>query len=360
MPIPTEPPKSLLRAAQTRVRSLQRVEYTVKRVYDYPDEQYHVERISRLYQDYTPSESRARLRYRMDGDEWLDIYNGTDRFSCNKKSKSLQLSKSVAEEELLSSGGLQHSLYMLREGLGALAESENVVCQFLESADKALVVIDMRLTKCALDAVGRLQPSPVNQHLEFTFDRRSLLPTQLIQRFPKDGTITNTYSDYKLNPPALKASDYFYSSYLKTYALETPKTLKPLAVGAPAPDWTLERAEGAGTLSLQELRGKYVVLDFFIVYCGPCIESVPKLNKWQKEYPNVAFVSVNIGDTRELVRGFIQRNKLQLPTVLGSQKLSDAYGFSGFPRLFLLDPAGKVLNNGSEGSASIEKLLHTI
>ncbi|WP_309713464.1 hypothetical protein [Armatimonas sp.] len=57
---------------------------------------------------------------------------------------------------------------------------------------------------------------------------------------------------------------------------------------------------------------------------------------------------------------FIQRNKLQLSTVLALQKLSDAYGLAGFPRLFLLDPDGKVLNNGSEGSTSIEKLLRTI
>ena len=356
----SETPKSVLWAAQARAKSLQRVEYAVKRIYNYPAEQYHVERISRLYQDYLPTESMARLRYRMDGDTWLDIYNGTDRFTCNKKSKSLQLSKSVSEEELLSSGGLQHSLYMLRDGLGALAESKNVECRFLPSDNKTVAVVDVILTKCSLDAAGRLQPSPVDQHLELTFDRNSFLPIQIIQRFPKDGTITNTYSDYKLNPPALKARDYFYSSYLKTYALETPKTLKPLAVGALAPDWALERADGAGKLSLQELRGKYVVLDFFIVYCGPCIESVPKLNKWQKEYPSVAFVSVNIGDTRELVRGFVQRNKLQLPTVLASQKLSDSYGFSGFPRLFLLDPAGKVVSNGSEGSGSIEKLLHTI
>jgi thioredoxin-related protein len=87
---------------------------------------------------------------------------------------------------------------------------------------------------------------------------------------------------------------------------------------------------------------------------------VPKLNKWQKDFPHVAFVSINIGDTREQVKNFIQRNKLQLPTVLGSPKLADAYGFSGFPRLFLLDPEGKVVSNGSTGSESVEKLLRTI
>ncbi len=360
MPFQIESPEYFLRAAQKQIKSLQRVEYAVKRVYDYPDEQYHVERVGRLYQDYTPTESKARLRYLLDDNEWLSVYNGTDSFSCNKKSKLLQLNKSVAEESIISSGGLQHSLYMLREGLGPLAESQSVACCFLPSDDENLVVVDIKLTKCELDGFGRVKSASYDPHLEFTFDRKSLLPTRIIQRFPKEGTITNTYSNFKLNPPSLKASDYFYSNYLKTYALETPKNLKPLAVGAPAPDWTLKRAGGPGNLSLQELRGKYVVLDFFIVYCGPCIESVPKLNKWQKEYPSVAFVSINMGDTRELVKNFIQRNKLQLPTVLATRKLSDAYGVAGFPRLFLLDPEGKVVSNGSEGSESLEKLLRRI
>lgn len=358
----SETPKSALLAAQAKVRALQRVTYTVKRVYDYPAEQYHVERLSRLHQDYVPGENKARLRYRLESDLLLDIYNGTDRFTCNKQSKTLQLSKSVGEEELLSSGGLQHSLYMLRDGLGALGErgSGQVTCRFLPSPDPSVFVIEARLSKCSLEATGRLQPGNFDQHLELTLDRKSLLPRQLVQRFPQNGTITNTYSDYALNPPPLDAPAYLYSSYLTTYALEASKKLKPLAVGSLAPTWALARADGTGMLSLHELRGKHVVLDFFIVYCGPCIESVPKLNRWQQEHPAVAFVSINVGDTRELVRGFVQRNKLQLPTVLGSPKLAEDYGFAAFPRLFLLDPEGRVLDNGSAGSEGIERLLRTL
>jgi thiol-disulfide isomerase/thioredoxin len=356
----TETPESVLLAVQARVKSLRRVEYDVKRVYNYPAEQYHVETEGHLHQDYSPTESKARLRYWKDGTDWLDVYNGTDVFNCNKKTKTLLLDKSANEDRLISSGGLQHSLYMLREGLSTLVGNKSVACRFLPRTDKSSVVIDVILTKCSFDGFGRVSPETYDQQFEFTFDRKSLLPTQIIQRFPQDGTITNTYKNYKLNPQAIKASDYFYSSYLASYPLEVKKTLKSLQVGTAAPDWTLERADGKGKLSLQELRGKRVVLDFFIVYCGPCIESVPKLNKWQKEYPDTVFVSINIGDTRELVNGFVQRNKLQLPTVLGTQKLSDSYGVSGFPRLFLLSPEGKVLSNGLEGSDGIEKLLRTV
>jgi thiol-disulfide isomerase/thioredoxin/outer membrane lipoprotein-sorting protein len=355
-----EMPEEILRAVQARVKSLRRVEYDVKRVYNYPSEQYHAERGGRLHQDYTHTENRARLRYHLDDNEWLSVYNGTDLFDCNKKSRTLALTKSVSEERVISSGGFQHSLYMLREGLGALVGDKNIQCRVLPGSNKNLAVVDVQLTKCALDGFGRVQPGNYDQQLEFTFDRKSLLPVQIIQRFPKDGTITNTYSNYRLNPGALRASNYYYSNYLKTYSLEIPKTLKNLEVGAPAPDWTLEKADGSGKLSLQDLRGKYVVLDFFIVYCGPCIESVPKLNRWQKEYPHVAFVSLNIGDTRELVNGFIKRNNLQLPTVLGQEKLAEAYGLAGYPRLFLLSPEGKVLNNGLAGSEAVERLLRTI
>jgi thiol-disulfide isomerase/thioredoxin len=354
-----ETPESILLAVESRARALKRVEYDVKRVYNYPAEQYLVETGRRVHHDYTPTETRAPLRFVIDGVDYLSVFNGTDLFDGNQKTKTSQLIKSVSEGRLETSSGLQHSLFLLRDGLGALVRSKSTQLQILPNPNPNCLVIDAKLTKCALDGFGRVNPVAYDQQLEFTFDRKSLLPIKIIQRFPKDGTITNDYSKVKLDPPARKPSDYFYTSYLNTFPLEVPKNLKPLEIGALAPDFALEKADGSGKIALQALRGKRVLLDFFIVYCGYCVESVPKLNRWQKEFPDVVFLAINIEDSRDVVKSFIQRNQLQLPTVLGPQKLADAYGVPGFPALILLGADGRVQSESREGSASIEKKLRT-
>jgi cytochrome c biogenesis protein CcmG/thiol:disulfide interchange protein DsbE len=112
-----------------------------------------------------------------------------------------------------------------------------------------------------------------------------------------------------------------------------------------APDFTLERLDGKGELSLASLRGKPVVLNFWASWCGPCKEETPLLQaaseRWQEK--GVTFVGVDVKDFRGDARDFIARYGVTYPNVYdGKGSTVGRYGVTGFPETYFVDAQGRV------------------
>ena len=116
--------------------------------------------------------------------------------------------------------------------------------------------------------------------------------------------------------------------------------------GAPAaPEWTLERLDGSGELSLASLRGKTVVLNFWASWCGPCRDEMPLLQAGSKRWQgkNVVFVGVDAKDDRGYARDFLKRYGVTYPNVYdGKGSQIGRYGVTGYPETFFIDADGKV------------------
>ena len=106
--------------------------------------------------------------------------------------------------------------------------------------------------------------------------------------------------------------------------------------------------------SLEDFRGKYVLLDFWFIGCGPCHADMPSVKMAQKVYSDLGFsvVSFHIkSQTPANVKKFADANGMTYPIVVDNSdgEIEAEYrklGLSGFPHYILLDPEGKVLNNG--------------
>ena len=116
--------------------------------------------------------------------------------------------------------------------------------------------------------------------------------------------------------------------------------------GTPAaPEFSLERLDGRGELSLASLRGQTVVLNFWASWCGPCKDETPLLQRaWQRwEGKDVVFVGVDVKDFRGDARSFTRRYGVTYPNVYdGKGSLVGRYGVTGFPETYFIDAAGKV------------------
>jgi peroxiredoxin len=127
---------------------------------------------------------------------------------------------------------------------------------------------------------------------------------------------------------------------------EQPKEQSALlASGAVAPDWSLYTAEGK-KVSLTEMKGKVVLLDFFFIGCEGCMRSLKPLNKLHEKYKNqnVAMVSMTYRDSKKSVIEFKKNYNIKYPIYVDAGDVVKLYHVEGFPTFYLINKEGKIAN----------------
>ena len=116
-------------------------------------------------------------------------------------------------------------------------------------------------------------------------------------------------------------------------------------------------------INLMESKGKYVLVDFWASWCGPCRRANPKVVKIYNKYKDKDFeiISIGVEKSRTAWASAIQKDNLNWPNhILDTQikgvSISDSYGVGTIPAKFLIDPAGVIIaSNPSFGK--IDRIL---
>jgi peroxiredoxin len=131
--------------------------------------------------------------------------------------------------------------------------------------------------------------------------------------------------------------------------------------GEPAADFSLTDLSGK-TVSLSQMQGKVVLINFFTIFCQPCRHEMPDLNAIYKENKDKGLEMVGIclnADPNQL-KVLVQQLKLDYPVLLGTDKVSKDYGdICGVPTTFIIDKQGKVAEK-IMGAKSKEEFLKMI
>ena len=122
---------------------------------------------------------------------------------------------------------------------------------------------------------------------------------------------------------------------------------KVLFKGQPAVPFTFKDITGK-EVSLSDLKGKYVYIDVWATWCGPCNAEIPHLKKLEEEFEgrNICFVSISCDDSQKAWERFVQAKQLggiQLH-MGGDKSFMEAIRCKGIPRFLLIDQDGKFLN----------------
>lgn len=151
--------------------------------------------------------------------------------------------------------------------------------------------------------------------------------------------------------PTAKATPYPAPTILPTPTLTPAPTPTPMPTPTPraipttalhgqqAPDFTLNNLLGE-RISLSQLKGKLILLNFWATWCGPCQQEIPELEAFHEEYKGkgVLVLAVNLREDKSKVAAFAKENKMNLMVLLDSEgRVGEAYGIVGIPTTFFID-----------------------
>ena len=149
------------------------------------------------------------------------------------------------------------------------------------------------------------------------------------------------YADYTFDQRNINIASFTIPKGFHQRKEWTPSNL--LLPGTVAPDWTLYTADGK-KVSLTQIKGKVVLLDFYFIGCTGCMLSLKPLNNLYEKYKNqnVLIASITERDSEKSVLAFEKQYGIKYPGLVDAAEVVKSYHVESAPVFYFIDKGGKI------------------
>lgn len=250
-------------------------------------------------------------------------------------------------------------------------ELERRPCGFT-GHDHICVIIDVPVKKWmragANDQITRLSDGITRVAIDTETGMLVQCNTQEVIVSPRGGYVsTLTYSLTKMSiaaPPdaALFRLPESGVHEVKELARWDVARIKKQLIGKQAPELGVTDMQG-NLVSIAELKGKTVLLDFWTTWCPPCVADAPALDKLFTKYggKDLMIVGISVNEERGVVEKFLKNHPHTFPVVLTSEnEMPRPYQIGTFPTYMVIAPDGTLTTavEGDQGFGDLRKFLH--
>ncbi|MGI8581204.1 MAG: TlpA family protein disulfide reductase [Chitinophagaceae bacterium] len=349
---PLEKPNSILIKISQRLSGLKNIRYDNTRELNYSSENFH--NISKWsgYYDFQSKDTMTGFKYQITDSTSKRFFNGTEKFDLDAKLKTISIDAHPNKETFSGLSALYNSIITLKNVLSLLI-LDKTATKFVNDTtinNTPYTVIKVNIGKRKIQNLGfgfYAMKTKSNFIYKIIVEKNNYLPFAVLQTNDLNSDFIKTsFTSIETNTTSPSELSWFYSNYTKDYKLAGQRPNEQLvSKGSLAPEWKLESYNNNKTISLSDLKGQVVLLDFWIKNCGACIQSVPHLNELQKKFKdkNFKLISINSYDSKEDVNWFCNKHKTDYPVLLNGKSVAEKYGVSGFPKFFIIDKAGKII-----------------
>ena len=124
-----------------------------------------------------------------------------------------------------------------------------------------------------------------------------------------------------------------------------PHTVRSPLVGKSAPPFALRPVGGGAPITLDSLKGRPLVLNFWATWCVPCLQEHPALTAGARAFSDVKFLGVVYEDEEARTGAFLKERGSAYPSLIDPEsKVAISYGVFGVPETFFIDRAGRIVD----------------
>ena len=302
----------VLQKVSDKLNSCQTISYDYYRSVNAFSEDYHSEISGTTFLDFENADTVLGFKFQLESEQGKTIYNGAESFYLNKKDKTIKISYNPALDDFEPLSFFVNSVVTLKKVLPTLIADKEIAKTLSDTtiSNKRFYLVSFVLHDKTITSLGTLSDIILKRDFLYKLivDEESFLPISIIQTnnaAPKDYLLTS-FSNIISSGIDIAEDSWYYSTYTKDYKPASEETLVLIKQNTASPDWQLPLFDSNDTIALSNLKGKVVLLEFWIKNCGYCVAAVPKINALVEKYKahNFEVIGINSHDTKEEMNSF--------------------------------------------------------